>query len=386
MKAFAERTVNIIPSASIAMAQRAGTMDKDREIIDLTWGQPDFDTPEHIKQAAYKAIASGKNGYSPSAGIPELRDAIASFHADRYDARYDPGTEVLVTPGAKQGLMYIFQLLINPGDEVILFEPCWLSYRDMILLCDGIPKFIPAKPDLIPDIEALERAISSNTKAILINNPVNPSGYVFNRNQLQYIADFAEKHDLFVISDEIYDRIVFTDFISVSEFKAIRDRLIIANGFSKSYAMTGWRIGYLLGPARIISKVNLIHQHTATCASAPSQYAAIAALTSSQDSVANMCETYKQRRDFIVDKLKQGPFNIIKPQGTFYAMLEMAKIPEKYTSNADFLLSEYGIATVNGIFCGTSSENYVRLSLTRDKKELEVAVERLSMKGHKDLF
>jgi len=252
MKAFAKRTANIIPSASIAMAHRAGARDKDREVIDLTWGQPDFDTPELIKQAAYKAIASGKNGYTPSAGIPELRDAIARFHADRYGARYDPGTEVLVTPGAKQGLMYILQLLIDPGDEVILFEPCWLSYRDMILLCGGIPKFIPAQANLIPDLEALERAISSNTKAILINNPVNPSGYVFNRNQLQYIADFAEKHDLFVISDEIYDRIVFTDFISLSEFIAIRDRLIIANGFSKSYAMTGWRVGYLLGPKAII--------------------------------------------------------------------------------------------------------------------------------------
>ena len=377
MKAFAKRMVNIIPSASIAMAQRAGATCKYREVIDLTWGQPDFDIPEHIKHAAYKAIASGKNGYTPSAGIPELRDAIARFHADRYGARYDPGTEVLVTPGAKQGLTYILQLLIEPGDEVILFEPCWLSYRDMILLCGGIPKFIPAQADLVPDLEALERAISSNTKAILINNPVNPSGYVFNRSQLQYIADVAEKHDLFVISDEIYDRIVFTDFTSVSEFKAIRDRLIIANGFSKSYAMTGWRLGYLLGSKAIISKTNLIHQHTATCAAAPFQYAAIAALTNSQDPVDNMTKTYKERRDFLVNKLNQSPFNLIKSQGTFYAMLGMPKIPTKYATTSDFLLAEYGIAGVEGISYGESAKDYVRLSLTKETQVLKQVTDRL---------
>ena len=156
MKAFAKRMVNIILSASIAMAQRAGARDKDREVIDLTWGQSDFHTPEHIEQAAYKALASGKNYYTPSAGIPEFRDSIARFHADQYGAKYDSGTEVLVTPGAKQGLMYLLQLIVDPGDEVILFEPCWLSYRDMVFLNQGIPKFIPANDDLSPDLNVLE--------------------------------------------------------------------------------------------------------------------------------------------------------------------------------------------------------------------------------------
>jgi len=380
MKPFSRRIDKLMPSASIAMAQAAKRETAGMDIIDLTWGQPDFDTPEHIKEAAYDAISAGKNGYTPAPGIPELREAISNFHASQYRTVYDPSSEVLVTPGAKQGLMYLLQLLIDPGDEVILFEPCWLSYRDMVFFNQGIPKFIPANSNLSPDLNALENVISPRTKAILINNPVNPSGYVFSGEELGVIAELAEKYDLYVIADEIYDRIVFTEFISLSEFKNIRERLIIANGFSKAYAMTGWRIGYLLGPSRILFKVSLIHQHTATCASAPSQYAAVAALTGSQDSVDNMTKTYKKRRDFFVDKLEQRSFNLIKPQGTFYAMLEMPEIPPKYTSNSDFFLNEYGIATVDGISYGESAKIYVRLSLTKDADVLMQTANRLKIR------
>ena len=377
MKTFARRVEKLVPSASMAMAQEAKRGTAGMDIIDLTWGQPDFDTPEHIKHAAYEAIKAGKNGYTGSRGIPELREAISRFHTSLYHAQYDPASEVLVTPGAKQGLMYLIQLLIDPGDEVILFEPCWLSYRDMVFINQGVPKFIPATSNLAPELDALEKTITSKTKSILINNPVNPSGYVFSRQELGMIVDFAEKHDLYVIADEIYDRIVFTEFISLSEFKNIRERLIIANGFSKAYAMTGWRIGYLLGPSRILSKVNLIHQHTATCASAPSQYAAVAALQRSQNSVDAMCRTYQKRRHFMIDGLKGSPFSLVPPDGTFYAMLDVSTLGAPTGKNADRLLKEYGIATVDGNSYGQSAGDYVRLSLTKDEKQLGEVIDRL---------
>ncbi len=375
---LAQRLKQIIPSASMAMAQKI--LDKagyGKEVIDLTWGQPDFDTPQHIKEAAFEAIKSGRNGYTASTGILELRTAIADFHNSCYQALYNPQTEVLVTPGAKQGLMYLMQALINPGDEVILFEPCWLSYRDMILLNGGFPRFIPAGEKLAPDLSRLKETVSSKTKAILINNPVNPSGYVFKKSELAQIAQIAERNDLYIISDEIYDRIVFTEFISLSEFNNLRDRLIIANGFSKTYAMTGWRIGYLLGCERIISKVSLIHQHTATCAAAPSQYAALAALQGRQDMVDNMVETYKERRDFMVKGLNSTSFSIVPPDGTFYAMLDVSQIGEHAGGNAEELLKKYGIASIDGVSYGQSAEDYVRLSLTKNKEQLAEAIERL---------
>lgn len=378
MRPFADRISQIIPSASMAFAQRVIEKENSgRKIIDLTWGQPDFDTPEHIKNAAWKAIQSGRNGYTTSAGILELRTAIADFYNSCYQVSYNPQNEILVTPGAKQGLIYLMQALINPGDEVILFEPCWLSYRDMILLNNGLPRFIPAGKELAPDLSGLEKTINSKTKAILINNPVNPSGYVFKKSELAHIARIAERNDLYIISDEIYDRIVFTEFISLSEFKNLRNRLIIVNGFSKAYAMTGWRIGYLLGSEKIISKVSLIHQHTATCASAPSQYAALAALTGTQDSVDVMTKVFRDRRDFMVKAMNDTPFSIVQPEGTFYAMLDVSALGARTGGNAENLLGRYGIASVDGISYGQSAVNYVRLSLTKNKEQLAEAIERL---------
>jgi len=359
------------------MAQKVCDHKGGSRIIDLTLGQPDFDTPEHIKKAAWRAVKAGKNGYTPSTGIPELRTAISAFHERRYCASYDPQTEILVTPGAKQGLMYLMQALINPGDEAVLFEPCWLSYRDMILLNDGQPRFIAAQKGLSPNVSSLEDTITPKTKVILINNPINPTGYVLKKNELEEIARIAEIHDLYVIADEIYDRIVFTEFISLSELKRLRDRLIIVNGFSKAYAMTGWRIGYLLGPEKILGKVKLIHEHTATCAAAPSQYAALAALEGSQEIVEHMRLTYQKRKDFFLKKVKETSFDLIPPEGTFYAMLDVSHLDTPPEKKAEIMLERYGIASVNGISYGLSGGDYVRLSLTKEENTLSEVVERL---------
>lgn len=377
MRSFARRLDKIVPSASMAMAQKMRAHTGGCLIIDLTWGQPDFDTPDHIKNAAWEAVRDGKNGYTPSVGIPELREAIASFHNARYGTSYDFQQEVLVTPGAKQGLMYLIQTLIDPGDEVVLFEPCWLSYRDMILLNRGLPRFIDATEGLCPDISRLEDAITPRTKVILINNPVNPSGYIFKKNELEEIARIAKRHDVFVIADEIYDRIVFTDFVSLSELGNLRDRLIIVNGFSKAYAMTGWRVGYLLAPSNILAKVKLVHEHTATCAAAPSQYAALAAIAGSQDPVEVMSSTYRRRRDLFLAGMKDTDFPVVCPEGTFYAMMDVSSLDVPPEEKAETLLDKYGIASVNGISYGLSGGEYVRLSLTKGEDQLTEAIRRL---------
>lgn len=377
MLSFANRLKDIIPSASMAMSQKVGESVAKGDIIDLTFGQPDFDTPEHIKQAAWKSIQAGHNGYTLSRGIQELREALAEYYRNQYGVLFDWQKEVLVVPGAKQGLMYAIQALINPGDEVILFEPCWLSYRDMILFNGGVPKFIAAGGNLKPAVDQLEENIIPKTKAILLNNPINPSGYVFPGEELERIVQIAIKNDLYVIADEIYDRIVFTEFTSLTQFAQLRDRLILANGFSKAYAMTGWRVAYLLGCEQIISKISLIHQHTATCAAAPSQYAALAALRGNQDSIDAMCRTYQKRRDLMLDGLRDTSFNLIAPQGTFYAMLDVAHLDISVEQKAEKLFDEYGIATVNGVSYGKSAGNYVRLSLTQDEKQLNEVIKRL---------
>ncbi|MBF0522446.1 MAG: pyridoxal phosphate-dependent aminotransferase [Candidatus Omnitrophica bacterium] len=378
MQKFAQRLSLLKASESMAMAQKVKELQKAMDIIDLTFGQPDFDTPEHIKQAAWKAICEGKNGYTASYGVVELRQAIAEFYQQYYRAQYAPLKEVLVCPGAKQGIMYLMQAFLNPGDEVILFEPCWLSYGDMILLNEGVPKFIPAKADLAPDLNRLESSISPKTKMILINNPVNPSGYVFSRKELEYIVALAVKHDLIIVSDEIYDRIVFMDFTSLSQFENVRDRAIVVGGFSKNYAMTGWRIGYILAAEPMIAKIGLIHQHTATCASSQSQYAALAALTGSQDSVSQMSRVYQSRRDLMGAGIGRTPFRLIKPEGTFYAMMDVSSLRAEPEKNSQELLTRYGIASVNGLSYGQSAGAYVRLSLTQGEARLQECLQRLS--------
>ncbi len=379
MKTFSDRLNKIVPSASMKMAQRILEINSrgSSKVVDLTFGQPDFDTPEYIKEAAYKAIKEGRNGYTVSRGIPELRNAISDFYQNYYNVNYDPTSEILVAPGAKQGLMYVMQALLNDGEEVILFEPCWLSYRDMVFLNKGKPVFIKAKEGLTPDIDKLEESITDKTKVILINNPINPSGYVFTKEELEQVVEIAIANDLYIVADEIYDRIVFEKFLSLSSFSGIKDRLIIINGFSKTYAMTGWRIGYLLSCSDVISKVSLIHQHTATCAAAASQHAAVGALTGSQTSVDAMVQSYQRRRDLMCEGLKGSKFPIIKPAGTFYAMLDVSSLKVDPQESVEVLLSQYQLATVSGICYGESAAKYVRLSLTQDETQLMEVIERL---------
>jgi len=378
MKSLAKRLSKLKPSDSMAMAQKLKALDEPSEFVDLTWGQPDFDTPEHIKQAAMETIVAGKNGYTPSRGILPLRVGIAEFYSNFRSVDYHPKTEILVTPGVKQGLMYALQALVDPGDEIILFEPCWLSYNDMVMLNGGIPRPIPADEYLHPAVHKLEAAVTEKTKAILINTPVNPTGYIFSTAELDQIAEIALKNDLYVISDEIYSGIAFETFTSMVSIKKLRENLIVADGFSKAYAMTGWRVGYLLGPEKLISQINLIHQHTATCASAVSQYAALAAINGPQEFVQEMTHSYKERRDILVQGLRHSEFQVIPPAGTFYAMIRIPPVSQNYSSTADYMLNEYKIGCISGKSYGLSAEQFTRFSLTVSKDGLETVIARLA--------
>ncbi len=375
-KPFASRLSAVSEPESMAMAKMA--MSASSDVINMTWGQPDFDTPAHVKEAAIRSIMDRKIGYTVSSGIPELREAVCALYENLYGTPYSPSDEVLIVPGAKQGLMYIMQALLDPGDEVVVLEPCWLSYKDIIQLNGGVPVSLSAGENLKPSVELVEAAISSKTKAILINNPINPSGYIYSYEELAQLAELAERHDCYLISDEIYDRIAFTQFVSLAEFSDIRERLIIVNGFSKSYAMTGWRVGYLLASAEVISRVSLVHQHSATCASAPSQFAALAAATGPQDIVKEMTRAYQSRRDLLVEGMKGAPFDLVAPAGTFYAMLRISKIPEEFCGNSEYLLKEYGIASVNGAPYGDSVSEYVRLSFCCEEDVLNKAIKKLT--------
>lgn len=377
MQKFAKRLDSLKASDSIAMHQKIKDFQKTTDIIDLTLGQPDFDTPEHIKQAAWKAIKKGQNKYTTSYGIQELREEISIFYRQYYHVGYNPLKEILICPGAKQGIMYLMQSFLNPGDEVLLFEPCWLSYADMIALNEGIAKFIPSKNNLHPDVDRLEEFVSPRTKIIVINNPNNPSGYVFNWNELKNIVEIAAKHDLLIISDEIYDRIVFTKFNSLSQFENERDRIVVVNGFSKTYAMTGWRIGYVLASEKIISKIGLIHQHTATCASSQSQYAALKALTGKQGFVSQMNSEYQKRKDLMLEGITKTKFHVVEPKGTFYIMLDVSVLNVEAIQNAPTLLTKCGIASINGLSYGLSAGKYVRLSLTQNEEQIKETCSRL---------
>lgn len=368
-----DRTKLLQASGSMAMAEKVRKMPN---VINATVGEPDFETPQNIKNAAIKAIQSGKTRYTSSKGIEGLRDAIKQSFNSLYNADYS-FDEIVVVPGLKQGLMQTIQAYVNNGDEVILFEPCWLSYKDMVYAAEGTPVMISAKKDFKPDLDRLDDAITERTKIILINNPVNPSGYVWQREEMEVIADLAIKNDLLIVADEIYDHINFVPFISFSQIPGIRDRLIIGNGFSKTYAMTGWRIAYLIGDMELMKPIFLLHQHIATCVAEFTQYAAMEALNGPQDFVSMMKEEYKRRRDILIDGLKNSPWKPVVPDGTFYLMLYTGHISGTPDLRVDYILENHMVATVPGKAYGDSSIDYVRLSYAMSIESIHLTIERL---------
>ncbi|MDD5433315.1 MAG: aminotransferase class I/II-fold pyridoxal phosphate-dependent enzyme, partial [Candidatus Pacebacteria bacterium] len=302
--------------------------------------------------------------------------------ARKSQAQYSPD-QIIVSPGAKQAILMALMTLLNPGEEVLTFEPCWHSYKAMIYLALGEYKAFPVfeRNAMAKNKEQIEKLITTKTKVLIINNPQNPTGVVWSREDLQAITDLAKKHDLWIIADETYDAIIFDDYemISLCSFKEIYDKVILINGFSKTYAMTGLRIGYLAGPLDFISQASKIQEHSATCASSLSQYAALGALSPKTNQyVETMRIEYEKRRDLVYQGFNNNFISFVKPQGTFYAFLNIKKLNMSSIQAAEFFLSKAKIASVPGTAFGNSGEGFLRISFAKSSDLLEKAVKQLN--------
>jgi len=375
---FAARVERIEPSATVAISNKASQLEADGvDVVDLSVGEPDFDTPENIKTAGKGAMDAGHTGYTPSNGIPALKEAIVDkLHGDGLD-QY--GTEnVVVTPGGKQGLYEVVQTLIDDGDEVALLDPAWVSYEAMVKVADGdLTRVDTAQYDfaLEPALEDLAAAVSDDTELLVVNSPGNPHGAVYSDAALEGVRDLAVDHDIAVISDEIYKEITYdgVEMTSLGTLEGMGDRTITLNGFSKAYAMTGWRLGYYAAPEELVSQAGKIHSHSVTCAVNFVQHAGVEALENTDDAVEEMRQAFEQRRDMLVDLFADHGKDVVEPEGAFYLMLPVA---DNDTAWAEEAIGEAHVATVPGSAFGTSG--YVRLSYANSKERLREAVERLA--------
>jgi aminotransferase len=349
-------------------------------VISLSIGEPDFITPWRIREAAIYSLERGITSYTSNAGLPALRDAICAHLFGRYGARYDPAQEVVVTVGVSEALDLALRALLNAGDEVLFAEPCYVSYLPGIRFAGGVPVPVRTRGDegfrLRP--EDVEAAITTHTKAILLCYPSNPTGAVQTREDMQRIVDIAVKHDLYIVSDEIYDRLVYTgEHVCVASLEGARERTILLNGFSKAYAMTGWRVGYACAPRPIAEMLLKIHQYTMLCASHTGQIAAIEALRNGEPDVREMVADYDQRRRLLVNGLNEIGITCPEPAGAFYAFPDIRNTGLSSQQFAEALLFEERVAVVPGDAFGESGEGYVRCCYATAAHLLEDAVARM---------
>ena len=374
---LANRVVSLKPSGIRKFYDIVAAMD---DVISLGIGEPDFTTPRSILEAGIEALRQGETHYTPSAGIFKLREAIAEYLAGKYQVCYNPADEVMVSVGVSEALYLALTAVINPGEEIILPTPCFISYQAEVLLAGGVPVEVPGRIEngFQPDPELIEKAISTKTKAIFIGFPSNPTGVVATRENLLAISRLAERHDLLVISDEIYDNLVYgMDHVCFASLPGMTERTITLGGFSKSYAMTGWRVGYAAAPAEILKGLVRIHQYTVMSAPAVSQYAALAALKIGAKDAEYMRLKYDRRRKLIVSRLNEIGLETLMPQGAFYAFPKIASTGLDDETFALRLLEEAKVAVVPGSAFGSGGEGFVRCSYATKYELIEKALDRM---------
>lgn len=377
----ASRVAKIDESQTIAISNLVAELRSEGEdVVDLSVGEPDFPTPDNIVEAGTTAMEGGKTTYTSSKGIPQLREEIAN----KYEANgisYTP-EEIIVTPGAKQAIFEAVQACVNPGDEVILCEPSWVSYRPIIRLAGGEITSLDLQPHnfhLEPALDELKEVISDDTKAIVLNSPNNPTGAVYSRNALETIRDLVIDTNTIVITDEIYETISYDDNpISIGSLDGMRERTITINGFSKAYAMTGWRLGYMAAPKSFISAAAKIHSHTATCATNFVQHAGVEALRNTSTAVDEMVAAFEERRDVLVDLLAEYDVTIQHPEGAFYAMVPVAADDETWCKD---VLRDVQVATVPG--SAFNAPGYARFSYANNTEQIKEGIARI---GSSDYF
>jgi len=374
---IAKRVAELKPSGIRKFFDIVATMD---DVISLGIGEPDFTTPQPILEAGVQALRQGATHYTSNAGIYELREAIANLLEEKYQVHYDPVAEVVVTVGVSEALYLALTAVIDPGQEIIIPTPCFVSYQAEVLLAGGVPVEVPGRMEngFQPEPELIEAAITPRTKAIFIGFPNNPTGAVASRQNLQAISRIAEKHDLLVISDEIYDSLVYdVEHICFASLPSMKERTITLGGFSKSFAMTGWRVGYAAAPANILQGLVRIHQYTVMSAPTMSQLAALAAVEQGADFAEEMRQKYDRRRKLIVPRLNEIGLETFMPQGAFYAFPKIASSGLDDEQFAQRLLEEEKVAVVPGSAFGSGGEGFVRCSYATHYDKIEQALDRM---------
>ena len=378
---LAARVGEVPPSITLAIAAKAKAMKAEGiDVCSLSTGEPDFDTPEHIKAAAKEALDAGKTKYGPVAGEPQLKAAIARKLLSDNNLNYQP-ENILVTNGGKHSLYNLMMAVIEPGEEVIIPAPYWLSYPEMVKLASGKPVIVRTDASTGYKItpEQLTRAITPKTKLFVLNSPSNPTGMVYTPAEIKALAEVIVDRDILVVADEIYEKIIYdgAQHVSIGSLgKEIFDRTLISSGFAKAYSMTGWRVGYLAGPIELIKATSTIQGHSTSNVCTFAQYGAISALESSQESVEKMRQAFAQRREVIFELLDAVPgISCIKPDGAFYMFVNISKTGMNSLEFCDAFLEQQQVAVIPGIAFG--ADDHIRLSYATDLGTIKKAVERL---------
>ncbi len=387
---LSKKALNISPSPTLAISAKAKQMKSEGiDVIGFGAGEPDFDTPDHIKEAAAIALQEGFTKYTPAAGIPELKEVICEKLKKDNGLDYKPD-QIVISNGAKHSLDNIFASLLDPGEEVIIPAPYWVSYPEMVKLNDGVPVYIEtdSSTGFKVTLEQLGKACTSKTKALVLNSPSNPTGQVYNREELAVIADFAVKNKIFIISDEVYEKIIYddTEHISIASLGPEINKLaIVVNAVSKTYSMTGWRIGYAATPVEIATAMGSIQSHLTSNPNSIAQKASLTAITGSQDCVEEMKDAFSQRRSYMVNKVKEIPYmDCLSPEGAFYLFVEVKDtFGKSYKNNkiadvddfATHLLKDYKVAVVPGT--GFGAPEYIRLSFATSQDNIKKGLERI---------
>lgn len=387
---ISKMALEITPSSTLAITAKANEMKAEGlDVIGFGAGEPDLDTPDHIKEAAIKAINEGFTKYTPVPGILPLRQAICEKLYKDNNVTYEPA-QIVVNNGAKHSLTNAFMAILDPGEEVIISAPYWLSYPQMVKMAHGVPVIVETKKEnsykLTP--EEFENAITDKTRAIIINSPSNPTGVVYTKEELKELANVAVKHDLYIISDEIYEYLIYdgAQHVTIASFgQEFYDRTIIVNGLSKSYSMTGWRIGYIAAPLNVAKAISNIQSHATSNPNSIAQKASLAALTGDRTFINNMRDIFAKRRDYMCERLgKIEGFDVIKPQGAFYCFINVANLyGKKYNGKeilsaadlADVLLEAVNVVIVPCADFGTP--DCIRLAYAISMEDIEKGLDRI---------
>ncbi len=383
MHPFTNRVTPLRPEGAYTVLAQAQALEaQGRKIVHLEIGQPDFPTPAHVSEAGIAAIRLGKTKYTPPAGIPQFREIIADYAGRRRSLKIDPA-QVVVGCGSKPGLFFPTLALVAPGDEVLYPDPGFPTYEAMLRVAGGIPVPVPLREENLFsfDLDVLDAKISDRTKLIVLNSPGNPTGGVIPLEDLKHIAEKARQHNCWVLSDEIYTQLVYDSITahSIAEIDEMLERTVIVDGFSKTYSMTGWRLGYMIAPLALAERLELLITHATGCTAAFTQYAGMEALTGPQDFVAEMVTEYQRRRDRMLELVNAIPgVHAQKPQGAFYIFPNVKSYGLSSKEIATRLIDEAGVAVLAGTDFGAGGEGYIRLVYAVSMEMIEEGVEKIA--------